>query len=189
MPQEFIFRGSLVQYWKLIYAEWHRSFGSDTHARNPLRMSHTLKDHPPREFEEVVLEFLDEQFRLGVVTVNAESVSDGKLVRLIVHIEREAYEESGKSALSRWNKIKSAWQRNGWLMDPLAQYQATNKRGMNSETIFKLRQVRELRWEYIKNKRELPTKAYIMSMAEISYATCKTHDPELLKNWKDTNYE
>ena len=117
---ELIFRRSLIQYWKVVHAEWQHPSRKDSLAQEPFRLSHP---HPPKEFEEVTIEFLDQQRRLGLVTVDALSGSDGKFVKLIVHIEREAYEESDKSALSKWNKIKSAWERKGWLRDPLAQVQ------------------------------------------------------------------
>ena len=151
MQYELIFLRSLIEYWRIVRAEWYRYSRGDIHARSPLEISHPLKDRPPKEFEEVVLQFLDDYFRRepkpqqvsasGVtlpqypkfafpprvfhvpVTVRAESGSHGTLVKLTVRIEKEAYAEFGKAALSRWNKIKSAWQRKGWLTDPLAQIQ------------------------------------------------------------------
>lgn len=98
MQYDLIFRGSLIQYWEKIHAEWQRPSRKDPLAPEPFRLSH---DSPPQEYEEVVVEFLDQAHRLGLVTVDALSGSDGKTVKLIVHIEREAYEESGKSALSQ----------------------------------------------------------------------------------------
>lgn len=120
MQYELIFRGSLVQYWKVIYAEWQRPSRQDPLAHKPFRLSHLKL---PEEFEEVTIEFLDEQHRLGLVTVDALSGADGKSVKLIVHRGREAYEEHGESALRKWNKLKNAWERKGWLIDPLAQIQ------------------------------------------------------------------
>ncbi len=120
MPYELIFRGSLAQYWQVIYTEWQRPSRQDPLAPKPFRLSH-LKS--PEEFEEVTIEFLDEQGRLGLVTVDALSGADGKSVKLIVHLGREAYEQKGKSALLTWNKLKNAWERKGWLIDPIAPIQ------------------------------------------------------------------
>lgn len=120
MPYELIFRGALARYWQVIYTEWQRPSRQDPLAPKPFRLSHLKL---PEEFEEVTIEFLDEQGRLGLVTVDALSGADGKLVKLIVHLGREAYEQQGKSALLKWNELKNAWERKGWLIDPLAPIQ------------------------------------------------------------------
>lgn len=117
---ELVFLKSLIQYWKVVHAEWQRPSRKDPLAQEPFRLSH---HQPPREFEEVTIEFLDGQRRLGLVTVDALSGADGRSTKLLVHIGREAHEEPGQLALSQWNKLKSAWKRKGWLMDPLAQIQ------------------------------------------------------------------
>ena len=186
MLYELIFRGSLVQYWNKIRAEWQRPSRKGPLAQEPFRLSHP---HPPEEFEEVTIEFLDEQYRLGLVTVDALSGADGKSVKLIVHIEREAYKESGKSALSKWNKMKSAWERKGWLIDPLAQLHPKKTRGMLDKTKDNLKRLREYRCEYMNANGKAPTKADAMRWADISYHTCKTYASQLLKFWKDKEYE
>jgi hypothetical protein len=125
MQDNLVFLKPLIEYWQVAHAEWLR-FGGDIHT-NPLALS---PDHPPKEFEEVVLEFLDDYFRRspapepdpipGItwpkgpvwafppeeihvpVTVRAQSRPDGKSVKLTVDIGKEAYEEFGKLAYERW---------------------------------------------------------------------------------------
>ncbi len=147
MP-DFYFRGTLVEYWQAVHAEWCQYSHGFPHARCPMAISHPFKDHPPAEYEEVTLEFLDDCFSRaprprpvsvpGVtrakpptfvfppdpdpvpVTVRAASSSDGTLVSLTVHIGKAAHEEFGKSALSKWIELKNTWLYKGWLLDPLA---------------------------------------------------------------------
>jgi hypothetical protein len=162
MP-DFYFRGTLVQYWQVVYAEWARYSYGDIHARSPLAISHPFKDRPPMEFEEVVLEFLDDYFRRppepepdpipGIiyptlptfvfplkvshvpVTVRAESAPNGNLVGLTVIIEKEAYKEFGQSALSRWNEVQNNWQQKGLLISPAAYIAKLAQMGMKPEQL------------------------------------------------------
>jgi len=117
---DLIFRGSLAQYWRAIHKEWQKPLRKNPLAAEPFRLSH---HHAPQGFEEVTIEFLDDQRRLGLVTVDALSGSDGKFVKLIVHDDRDAYEQVGKTALAGWKKIENTWLRRGWLTNPLAQTQ------------------------------------------------------------------
>jgi hypothetical protein len=189
MQHELIFRGSLVEYWNLIYTEWQQPSRHDPLAQELFKLSHPVKDHPPGENETVAIVFLEEQHRREIVTVFADSVPDGKIVKLTVFFEDEAFEKTGESAVSKWNKMKNAWIRNNLLIDPNAQHLAKSKQGMQSETEHKLKRLREIRLERLEATGHAPTKVYAMSMADISYGTCKTHDPQLLKNWKVMSYE
>lgn len=49
MQHELIFRGSLVEYWNLIYTEWQQPSRHDPLAQELFSLSHPVKDHPPRE--------------------------------------------------------------------------------------------------------------------------------------------
>lgn len=119
MQYELIFRGSLVQYWQTIHTGG---------ARRPQKFTRpgtiqAVDARPPRKYEELTIEFLDDNRRRSLITVDALSGADGNFVKLIVHIEREAYENNAGSALAKWNKLKGAWEKKGWLFDPLARIQ------------------------------------------------------------------
>ncbi len=62
MP-DFYFRSTLLEFWQVAYAEWLNYTHGDAHAATPLKISHPFKDHPPVDFEEVTLEFLDDNLR------------------------------------------------------------------------------------------------------------------------------
>ncbi|MBL0344434.1 hypothetical protein [Candidatus Villigracilis affinis] len=111
MQYELIFRGSLVQYWQAIHTGWQRAIRKNSQGQEPFRLSHA---RPPREYEELTIEFLDDNRRRSLITVDALSGADGNFVKLIVHIEREAYENNAGSALAKWNKLKGTWERKGW---------------------------------------------------------------------------
>jgi hypothetical protein len=123
MQYELVFRGSLVQYWHAVHAEWLRSIRKYSDPNGAFRLSHAV---PPQPYEEVTIEFMDSHNRLGLVTVDALSGSNGNLVKLIVHIEREAYQETAQIALKKWERLKNSWLRKGRLFDPLVQPQGTN---------------------------------------------------------------
>ncbi len=144
MQHELIFRGSLVEYWNLIYTEWQQPSRHDSLAQELFRLSHPVKDHPPRENETVAIVFLEEQHRREIVTVFADSVPDGKIVKLTVFFDDVAFEKTGESAVSKWNKIKSAWIRNDLLIDPITQFQPKKKRGMQEGTKNKIKRLREI---------------------------------------------
>lgn len=140
MQYELIFLKLLTEYWQAARAEWDRSGGNIP--KNPLALT---PGHPPKEFEEVVLEFLDDYFRRvpepepdpipGMtwpkgpvwvfppkvvhvpVTIRAKSMPGREFVGLAEIIAQEAYEEDGKAALSRWIKLRDIWLKQGLLID------------------------------------------------------------------------
>lgn len=186
MQYELIFRGTLLQYWKKIRAEWQNPSRKDPLVQKPFRLSHP---QPPREFEEVTIEFLDEQHRLGLVTVDALSGAAGKSTKLIVHIEQEAYEKDGETALTKWNKIKSAWIRKDWLIDPLAQYQAKEKRGIQAGTKSKLKRLREIRMEDFEEQGTARSKQSAMDEVKITDKTWRKYDLKTYDNWHIKSYK
>jgi hypothetical protein len=157
--------------------------------QKPFGLSHPFKDQPPKINETVIITFLEEQHRREIVAVWADATPDKEKVKITVFFEDEAFEKTGQPAVSRWNKMKSAWIRKGWLIDPLAQLHLKKTRGILDKTKDNIKKLRNYRWEYIKDNGKVPTKADAMSKAGISYHTCKTHDPQLLKKWKDMDYE
>jgi hypothetical protein len=186
MQYELIFCGSLVQYWKVVYAEWQRPSRKDLLAQEPFRLSHT---HPPKEFEEVTIEFLGEERRLGLVTVDALSGSDGKSVKLIVHIEPEAYETKGEFALTKWNKLKSAWKRRDLLIDPIAQFQPKKKRGIQDGTKNKIKRLREIRLEDLECNGSFRSRKAAMDDVKITDKTWRKYDPKTYDNWDIKSYK
>ena len=185
-PQELYFRGSLVQYWKVIYAEWKR-LGTALGQDEPFRLNTTV-DFVPNEYETLPITFLDEQHQHEIVTVFADQSLGKKVVTLTVFFEQEAFEKRGESALSKWNRVRSALERDGWLVDPLARYQPKKKRGMQLGTECKLKQLREFRLDAIRNKRPIPTKKAAMREVSITYKTWVAHDKELWAGWDDESY-
>jgi len=185
-PQELYFRGSLVQYWNVIYAEWKR-LGTALGQDEPFRLNTTV-DFVPNEYETLPITFLDEQHQHEIVTVFADQLLGKKVVTLTVFFEQEAFEKSGEAALSKWNKVRSALERDGRLVDPLVRYQPKKKRGMQLGTEYKLKQLRELRLGAIKNKRPIPTKKAAMGAVRITYKTWVAHDKELWAGWDVESY-
>jgi hypothetical protein len=119
---ELIFRGSLIQYWEKIHTELEHLFPNDQPEQASFNISHSL---PPGEFDPVIIDILDEEHRLAVVSLMTESGADANIIKLTVFIQRKANEKSGESALLRWNNIKDAWLAQGLLINPLAEPQKT----------------------------------------------------------------
>ena len=185
-PQELYFRGPLVQYRNAIYSKW-KQLGIALGQDEPFRLNTTV-DFVPNEYETLPITFLDEQHQHEIVTVFADQLLGKKVVALTVFFEQEAFEKSGESALSKWNKVASALERDGWLVDPFARYQPKQKRGMQLRTEYSLKQLREIRLEAIKNSTPIPKKEAAMGRANITDKTWRKHDPELWARWDDKGY-
>jgi len=192
MP-DFYFHGSLVQYWKVIYAEYLRLFSA--YGREPFEFispnpkTSPLAEYIPDYYDLVEIIFWEAEHRDFLVRVKADSALDSDLVNLYISIYITPLKQYGEANLSTWKAVENSLEKQGLLIRPTAQYQVKKKPKMQEEKKRKLEQLREFRLKRIKETGQAPTKAYAMSEVGISYATCKTHDPQLLKNWKDKDYE
>lgn len=126
MQDEFIFRGSLLQYWKVIFAQWKRP--SASLAEPPFELSAPSLSLPPfagfvpKENESLVITFYDEK-HWEIVSVFADAVLGKNIVKLTLFYGDEVFEKRGESAVARWNKLQKSLERTGLLIDPLAPIQ------------------------------------------------------------------
>jgi hypothetical protein len=123
MQHEFIFRGSFVQYWKVIFAQWKRTSASI--AEPPFEISAPslslppFAEYVPKENETLVIAFYDEK-HWEIVAVFADAVIGKNIVKLTVFYNDEAFEKRGESAYAKWLEIQNAWLEKGWLINPAA---------------------------------------------------------------------
>ena len=122
MP-DFYFRGTLVQYWQTVYAEYTRLFS--VFGREPFviiasELKLPLAEYTPTIFDNVIIEFRDEGYRNCIVSVKADTVLGAELVNLYVDIYVEPLKKSGESAYARWLEIQSAWLEKGLIISPAA---------------------------------------------------------------------
>lgn len=190
-PQELYFHGSMAQYWNIIYAEYlrlHAALGRESFelaAPNP--KTDLLADYAPKETETIMIAFWDDEHRVEVISVDAEFSRDKEMVWIMAH-DQGADEERARSAFSRWQEVKNVLKKSGRLVDPFERHQPKKKRGMQLGTEHKLRQLRELRSEAIRNNCPIPTKKAAMDRVHITYKTWVDHDRELWAGWDDESY-
>ncbi len=193
MTHPISFQGSLTQYWEVLYTEYQRltaALGQPPFEFMPSNPQ-TINDYIPKKGDEIIIHFWDKEHRQELLVVEAELLPDEDQdeVQVMVFPQGNPFQEPCKSAMSIWKEIKSALERAGGQADSTAHPKPKKKPKMQEEIKHKLEQLREFRLKKIKDTGQAPTKGYAMSEVDISYATCKTHDPQLLKYWKDTSYE
>lgn len=107
MQSEFLFRGTLV--------EFDHAVGAQTRlAPKGIRTGYT---HQLGIYGKVTVEFFDDRHRVVLVNVTGLPNPDGSSVKVIVRIHRAAYTKRGKLVLSKWTKMKRAWNKAGLLLD------------------------------------------------------------------------
>jgi hypothetical protein len=196
-PQELYFQGPMAQFWIVIYAEYQRLYAAL--GREPFRffsplgsLGGRISEYAPKETDKILITFFDHGHGLDVISLEVEFSRIKEMVCLTItdsdSTDYVLYEGYGKSALSRWNEVRSALKKSGLLVDPLAHYQPKKKRGMQLGTEHKLQQLRELRLEAIKNNRPIPKKKAAMDRVHITYRTWVDHDRELWAGWDDESY-
>jgi len=122
-PQELYFRGSMAQFWNVVYAEYQRLHVALGH--EPFEFTgRNLKTDPiagyvPKETDSILIAFWDDEHRVEVISVDAEFSRDKEMVWIMAH-DQGAAEEHAKSAFSRWQEVINALEESGRLVDPLA---------------------------------------------------------------------
>jgi hypothetical protein len=122
-PQELYFRGSMAQYWNVIYAEYQRLHAALGH--EPFEFTgRNLKTDPiagyvPKETDSILIAFWDDEHRFEVISVDAEFSRAKEMVWIMAH-DQGVDEEHAKSAFSRWQEVKNALEESGRLVDPHA---------------------------------------------------------------------
>jgi hypothetical protein len=123
MQHEFIFRGSFVQYWKVIFAQWKRSSASlaepSFEISAPSLSLPPFAEYVPKENETLVIAFYDEK-HWEIVAVFADAVIGKNIVKLTVFYNDEAFEKRGESAIARWLEIQNAWLEKDLIISPAA---------------------------------------------------------------------
>jgi hypothetical protein len=190
-PQELYFRGSMAQYWNVIYAEYQRLHAALGH--EPFKMTAPnpktgpIAEYVPKETDSILIAFWDDEHRVVVISVDAEFSRAKEMVWIMAH-DQGVDEEHAKSAFSRWQEVINGLEKSGLLVVPFARYQPKKKRGMQLGTETKLKQLREIRLEAIKYKRPIPTKKAAMGQVSITYKTWVAHDKELWAGWDVESY-
>ncbi len=192
MQHELIFRGSLIQYWKLIFAQWKRP--SASLAEPPFELSAPSLSLPPfagfvpKENETLITVFYDEK-HWEIVAVFADAVLGKNIVKLTVFYSDEAFEKRGESAVARWNKLHRSMERKGLLIDPLAQYQPKKKFGMQEGTKNKIKRLREIREEDLEEKGSVCSRQAAMGEVTITDKTWRKWDRKTYDNWYIKSYK
>ena len=185
MQHELIFRGSLVQYWKVIFAQWQRSSASSGEPPfkipTPSPESEPIANYVPKENETLAIAFYDEK-HWEIVSVFADAVLGKNIVKLTIFYNDEAFEKRGESAVARWNKLQRSMERKGLLEDPLAQY-AKKKRGIQAGTKNKLKRLREIRLEDLEENGSVRSRKAAMDEVKITDKTWRKYDLKTYDNW------
>jgi hypothetical protein len=192
MQHELIFRGSLVQYWKVIFAQWQRSSASlgepPFKIPTPSPGTAPIANCLPKENETLAIVFYDEKHR-EIVAVFADAVLGKNIVKLTVFYNDEAFEKRGESAVARWNKLQRLMERKGWLIDPLAQYQAKKERGMQERTKNKIESLREIRLDDLEENGSVRSRKSAMDEVKITDKTWRKWDRKTYDNWEIKSYK
>ncbi len=123
MP-DFYFRGTLVQYWIWIYAEYQRLFL--VYGKEPFEFispdpkTSPLAQYAPKHSDFVEIRFWEAEHRDLIVRVKANSVLDSDLVNLYVDIYVEPLKKYGESNLSTWKAVQASLEQQGLLIRPTA---------------------------------------------------------------------
>src|SRR5258706_8348986 len=102
MQHDFIYRGTLVQYWKVIFTHWKRS--SSFLAEPPFEISaaslsaSSFADFVPKESETLVIVFYDEK-HWEIVSAFADAVFGKNIVILTVFIGTKPLKSEARSPL------------------------------------------------------------------------------------------
>ncbi len=190
MP-DYYFRGTLTRFWQIVFMEYSRYMQVHQQELFSLAASHLdlpLVSWVPARIDTLYFTFINSPRFQPTVSVAAASALDVDVVSLqvLIHIyDRESLED--QPAYQRWLILKQALEKTGLLVNPLARYER-RQRKMHEDTISRIEQVRECRSRILEKTGQIPTLQFALSHAQVSYKTCKTHVPELLKNWKNKDY-
>lgn len=116
---DYYFRGTLVEFWAFVYAEWRRGqarAGFEFLQPNPDKTS--LESYIPARYDEICLDFYSTGRRECAVSVTAASVLDADLVKLEVNIHVGPLKRYGDSVLQGWESLKAHLVGRGLLINP-----------------------------------------------------------------------
>lgn len=192
MQHDLIFRGSIVQYWKVIFAHWGELSaslaGPSFEISAPSLSSPPSADYVPKENETLIIAFYDEK-HWEIVAVFADAVLGKNIVKLTVFHSDEAFEKRGESTVKRWNKLRNLLERKGLLIDPLAQFQPEKKVGMHAGTRNKIIRLREIRSEDLEYNGSLRSRKVAMIEVKITDKTWRKYDKKTYDNWDIKSYK
>ena len=116
---DYYFRGTLVEFWVFVYAEWRRGqarVGFEFLQPNPDKTS--LESYIPARYDEICLDFYSTGRGECAVSVTAASVLDADLVKLEVNIHVGPLKRYGDSVLQGWESLKARLVGRGLLINP-----------------------------------------------------------------------
>ena len=119
MPDEYFFRGTIPQYWDIVYAEYQRLYKSL--GREPFEFTaphpHTqpLAEYVPVESSVIMITFWNTEHTYEI-TVDAEFSPDREMVQVMVFYQGP-FKKEGESALAMWKEVKRALEKDDRLID------------------------------------------------------------------------
>jgi hypothetical protein len=119
MPDEYFFRGTIPQYWDIVYAEYQRldkSLGREPF-EFPAPHPHTqpLAEYVPVESSVIMITFWNTE-NTYEITVDAEFSPDREMVQVMVFYQGP-FTKEGESALAMWKEVKRALEKDDRLID------------------------------------------------------------------------
>lgn len=186
-PEELYFRGSMAQYWDVIYSEYRRLHASLGHVpfeiTAPDLKSIDLAQYVPADTDPILIAFWDDGHKVEVLSVDAEYSRHEQAVWIMAY-DQGVEQERAESALSSWREVKLALKN-----DEAARRKPGKKHGPHPKTMHTIERLQEIRLDAIQNDRPIPKKEFAMSEAGgISKKTWKLHGPILWTRWDDRSY-
>lgn len=124
LPRELYFRGTLVQYYQAIYAEYLRL--SSLHGREPFKFltpnqrKRDLEKYQPAYYEVVEIAFGEDQYQEFLLHVKASTLPGEDRVKLLVEVNVNYLVQHGGACLSIWQAVEASLAAQGWLAHPSA---------------------------------------------------------------------
>lgn len=119
MSDEYFFRGSIPEYWNIVYAEYLRLRNSLE--REPFEFTEphphrqTLSEYVPTKSSVILISFWNIEHTYDI-TMDAEFSPDKEMVQVLVTFQG-TFTKEGESALAVWREVKRAIAKNGRLID------------------------------------------------------------------------
>ena len=119
MPDEYFFRGTIPQYWDIVYAEYQRLYKSlgrkpfEITAPNPATQD--LASYVPGNGDTILLAFWNTEHSYEI-SVDAEFSPDREMVQVMVFYQGP-FTKQGESALAVWREVKRELEKDGRLID------------------------------------------------------------------------
>jgi hypothetical protein len=193
MEHLYLFLGSRLQYWQVLFAEWQRlsaSLGSPPFEFDipSLGSSPPSASFVPPESEEFWINFHDER-HCAVISICASAEPGASSLFLTAYIQPEALEPPSASAYALWKDLKGTLLEKGWLRDPSAHYAPHRPPRIQDRVQEAIQHLHRLRSEALRAGRLIPKKAAAMDQVGITPKTWRRHAPELWAHWDDVAYK